>query len=154
MASQLASTWMKRRLSVTNFSSESNLPTFRLNAAVVIRAKVDWTIQCCSLKSYMYFCSPPPPPPLPSPDNYWLSSQSMNVVKKSILSVHQSSPPVQYTDPVQWTCQLGTCICCFGRIPGSSALSTWTQQYSNSATELPNDSVPQLPRAWEGFARS
>ena len=30
---------MKRRLSVTNFSSENNLPTFRLNAPVVIRAK-------------------------------------------------------------------------------------------------------------------
>ena len=31
---------MKRRLSVTNLSSENNLPTFRLNAPVVIRAKV------------------------------------------------------------------------------------------------------------------
>ena len=31
---------MKRRLSVTNFSLENNLPTFRLNAPVVIRAKV------------------------------------------------------------------------------------------------------------------
>ena len=30
---------MKRRLSVTNLSSENNLPTFRLNAPVVIRAK-------------------------------------------------------------------------------------------------------------------
>ena len=39
VASQLASTRMKR-LSVTNFSSENNLPTFRLNAPVVIRVKV------------------------------------------------------------------------------------------------------------------
>ena len=31
---------MKRRLSVTNFSSENNLVAFRLNAPVVIRAKV------------------------------------------------------------------------------------------------------------------
>ena len=31
---------MKRRLSVTNLSSENNLPMFRLNAPVVIRAKV------------------------------------------------------------------------------------------------------------------
>ena len=31
---------MKRRLSVTNLSSESNLPMFRLNAPVVIGAKV------------------------------------------------------------------------------------------------------------------
>ena len=31
---------MKRRLSVTNLSSENNLPTFRLNDPVVIRAKV------------------------------------------------------------------------------------------------------------------
>ena len=31
---------MKRRLSVTNLSLENNLRTFRLNAAVVIRAKV------------------------------------------------------------------------------------------------------------------
>ena len=30
---------MKRRLSVTNLSSENNLPTFRLNAPVVIRAE-------------------------------------------------------------------------------------------------------------------
>ena len=30
----------RRRLSVTNYSSENNLPTFRLNAPVVIRAKV------------------------------------------------------------------------------------------------------------------
>ena len=30
----------ERRLSVTNYSSENNLPTFRLNAPVVIRAKV------------------------------------------------------------------------------------------------------------------
>ena len=30
---------MKRRLSVTNFSSKNNLPTFQLNAPVVIRAK-------------------------------------------------------------------------------------------------------------------
>ena len=32
--------WMKKRLSVTNFSSENNLPMFRLNAAVIIRVKV------------------------------------------------------------------------------------------------------------------
>ena len=31
----------ERRLSVTNYSSENNLPTFRLNAPVVIRAKVN-----------------------------------------------------------------------------------------------------------------
>ena len=31
---------MKRRLSVTNFSSQNNLPTFRLNAPVIIRVKV------------------------------------------------------------------------------------------------------------------
>ena len=31
---------MKRRLSVTNLSLENNLQTFRLNAPVVIRAKV------------------------------------------------------------------------------------------------------------------
>ena len=31
---------MKRRLSVTNFSSENNLLTFQLNATIVIRAKV------------------------------------------------------------------------------------------------------------------
>ena len=31
---------VKKRLSVTNYSSENNLPTFRLNAPVVIRAKV------------------------------------------------------------------------------------------------------------------
>ena len=30
----------RRRLSVTNYSSENYLPTFRLNAPVVIRAKV------------------------------------------------------------------------------------------------------------------
>ena len=30
---------MKGRLSVINFSSENNLPTFRLNAPVVIRVK-------------------------------------------------------------------------------------------------------------------
>ena len=40
VASQLASALMKRRLSVTNFSLENNLPTFRLNAPVIIRAKV------------------------------------------------------------------------------------------------------------------
>ena len=33
-------TQIERRLSVTNLSSENNLPTFRLNAPVVIRAKV------------------------------------------------------------------------------------------------------------------
>ena len=32
---------VKKRLSVTNLSSENNLPTFRLNAPVVIRAKVE-----------------------------------------------------------------------------------------------------------------
>ena len=37
---QRSTSEMKRRLSVTNFSSENNLPTFRLNAPVVIRAKV------------------------------------------------------------------------------------------------------------------
>ena len=31
---------MGERLSVTNLSSEKNLPTFRLNASVVIRVKV------------------------------------------------------------------------------------------------------------------
>ena len=31
---------MKRRLSVTDLSSENNLPTFQLNAPVVIRAEV------------------------------------------------------------------------------------------------------------------
>ena len=31
---------MKRRLSVTNLSSENNLPMFRLNPPIVIRAKV------------------------------------------------------------------------------------------------------------------
>ena len=36
---------MKRRLSVTNLSSENNLPTFRLDAPVVIREKDDWNIQ-------------------------------------------------------------------------------------------------------------
>ena len=36
VASQLASAPMKRRLSGTNLSSENNLPTFRLNAPVVI----------------------------------------------------------------------------------------------------------------------
>ena len=36
---------MKRRLSVTNLSLENNLPTFRLNAPVVIRADVNWSIQ-------------------------------------------------------------------------------------------------------------
>ena len=41
MASQLASAQMKRRLSVTKLSSENNLPTFRLNAPVIIRAKAD-----------------------------------------------------------------------------------------------------------------
>ena len=35
----------KRRLSVTNLSSENNLSTFRLNAPVVIRAKVKWCVQ-------------------------------------------------------------------------------------------------------------
>ena len=30
---------MMRRLSVTNLSSENNLPTFRLNAPVVVRVK-------------------------------------------------------------------------------------------------------------------
>ena len=30
----------ERRLSVTNLSSENNLPTFRLNASVVIKVKV------------------------------------------------------------------------------------------------------------------
>ena len=34
---------MKRRLSVTNFSSENNLPTFRMNAPVIIRVKVKTT---------------------------------------------------------------------------------------------------------------
>ena len=38
LASQLASAYMKR-LSVTNFSSENNLPTFRLNAPIIFRAK-------------------------------------------------------------------------------------------------------------------
>ena len=32
--------WIKNRLSVTNLSSENKLPMFRLNAPVVIRAKV------------------------------------------------------------------------------------------------------------------
>ena len=32
--------FMKRRLSDTNLNSENNLPTFRLNAPVVIKAKV------------------------------------------------------------------------------------------------------------------
>ena len=32
--------WMKRRLSVTNFSLENSLLTFRLNAPVIIRVKV------------------------------------------------------------------------------------------------------------------
>ena len=32
---------VKKRLSVTNLSSENNLPTFRLNAPVIIRAKVE-----------------------------------------------------------------------------------------------------------------
>ena len=31
---------LERRLSVTNLSLEKNLPTFRLNAPVIIRAKV------------------------------------------------------------------------------------------------------------------
>ena len=36
---------MKRRLSVTNFSSENNLPMFRLNAPVVDVSDDDWNIQ-------------------------------------------------------------------------------------------------------------
>ena len=40
VASQLAAAQMKRRLTVTNLSSENNLPTFRLNAPVIIRTKV------------------------------------------------------------------------------------------------------------------
>ena len=40
VASQLASAWMKRRLSVTNLSLENNLLTFWLNAPVIIRVKV------------------------------------------------------------------------------------------------------------------
>ena len=34
---------IEERLSVTNYSSKNNLPTFRLNAAVVIRAK--WRLE-------------------------------------------------------------------------------------------------------------
>ena len=36
VASQLPSAYIKRKISVTNFSSENNLSTFRLNAPVVI----------------------------------------------------------------------------------------------------------------------
>jgi len=35
----------RERLSVTNLSSENNLPTFQLNAPVVIRANDNWSIQ-------------------------------------------------------------------------------------------------------------
>ena len=42
VASQLASAYMKRRLSVTNLSSENNLPTFWLNTPVAIRAPWWW----------------------------------------------------------------------------------------------------------------
>lgn len=59
----------------------------------------------------MQLSLPPPPPlfPLSSPDNYWLfsSNQFVNVVKKaycqSTSPVHQSSAPVQCTNPIQWT---------------------------------------------------
>ena len=44
------------------------------------------------------------------------------------------------------TCQLGIC---FGWIPGSSALSI----YSNSTTELLGDLVAQLVRAWQAICQ-
>ena len=37
---------LKRKLSVTNFGSENNLPMFRLNAPVVIRVKVKRCKRC------------------------------------------------------------------------------------------------------------
>ena len=40
----LVSSYMKRRLSVTNLSLKNNLELFQLNAAVIIREKV--SIQC------------------------------------------------------------------------------------------------------------
>ena len=58
VASQLASTWVKR-LSVTNLSSENNLPTFQLNAPVLIRAP---TLQSSSGR----------------PDDDWSVSQSIS----------------------------------------------------------------------------
>ena len=36
---------LKKSLSVTNLSSENNLPTFRLNAPVVIRVKLDHSVE-------------------------------------------------------------------------------------------------------------
>ena len=46
---------MKRRLSDTNFSSENDLPTFRLNAPVVIRAKLVTTGAFSPTVSKLFF---------------------------------------------------------------------------------------------------
>ena len=46
---------MKRRLSVTNFISENDLPTFQMNAPVVIRVKMKRFEQALLFVAMHYF---------------------------------------------------------------------------------------------------
>ena len=79
--------WMKKRLSVTKFSSENNLPMFRLNAAVIIRVKVKRCEQTLLFIAMHYWgytssevrvgedCSS-----LPASSSQWSSNQGLPVL--------------------------------------------------------------------------